>query len=72
MISFHQLLPLLVCGLLTVSHAFVAPGTSVHLKTELQMGLFDKFIAGGSGRDRLDEEVSGDKLIANPCLVFYS
>ena len=30
--------------------------TSTTSPTELSMGLFDKFIAGGSGKDRLDEE----------------
>jgi hypothetical protein len=48
------LLLLAACGTLAV--AFVTPNVAMNTKTELRMGLFDKFMAGGSGRDRLDEE----------------
>ena len=33
-----------------------APKQTTSFSTDLQMGLFDKFTAGGSGKDRLDEE----------------
>ena len=42
---------------LASASAFVpSPSSSNTVKTELGMGLFDGFKAGGSGRDRLDEE----------------
>ena len=48
-----QLLLLAMCG--TIAVAFLTPNVAL-TKTELRMGLFDNFKAGGSGRDRLDEE----------------
>lgn len=63
MVSFQQLCVLSVCGIVTVSHGFVTPSNSIHSKpvvkaTQLSMGLFDNWSAGGSGNSKaaLDEE----------------
>lgn len=41
------------------AQAFVAPKSVQHMPlSSLKMGMFDRFKAGGSGRDNLDEEVS--------------
>ena len=58
MVSFQQLCVVAVCGLVGVSHAFVAPSSSSMKTTQLRMGLFDKWSAGGSGnsKEALDEQ----------------
>jgi len=45
-------------AMLPMAAAFMSPpvGGGTRSLQQLQMGLFDKFTAGGSGKDRLDEE----------------
>lgn len=63
MVSFSlpQLCALAVCSLVTVSHGFIVVTPSINTKattTQVSMGLFDNWSAGGSGNSKaaLDEE----------------
>jgi hypothetical protein len=47
----------LVVATVATADAFAPQQTSSTASSTQLHGLFDKFIAGGSGRDRLDEEV---------------
>lgn len=55
--SMNRALLLISTAWLASCHALLTPAPSPRVtSTKLSMGLFDGFRAGGSGRDRLDEE----------------
>lgn len=67
MVSFRLLCLMAVCGLgiMCVSHAFVSPSLNVKTSTQLSMGLFDNWSAGGSGnsKEKLDEQWAAQQEI---------
>jgi hypothetical protein len=59
MVSFQKICILSVCGIATVSHAFVTPSDSSNMRAMTSLnGLFDSWSAGGSGNSKasLDAE----------------